>query len=302
MLQKRSEGEHGHVPVLLNEVLGYLNLSAGKTILDATIGYAGHASKILELIAPNGFLIGIDKDIEALNIAKNNLSAFDGKYVLLKDDFRNLERDLSQLNINKLDGILFDLGVSSLQLEKPERGFSIRYDGPLDMRMDASSQRRARDLVNSCSFDELVAILKEFGEEPKAKSIARLIIEHRKKIPLTTTRGLRDLVEKAYHYKRYKIHPATKTFQAFRIAVNDELESLKSGLEKIVKFMAPASRLCVISFHSLEDRIVKNYFKKLAISGVAKIITKKPVTPSKEEMENNPRSRSAKLRVIEKVN
>jgi len=301
MLSRSPEPVSRHEPVLLEEVLDFLKLSGGKKILDCTAGCGGHSRRILERIMPDGFLIGIDKDSQALTEAKKNLEGFEGKFVLFQDDFKNAKRIVESAGVSGIDGALIDLGVSSLQFDNIERGFSIKGNGPLDMRMDTRSDVSARDIINRSSFEELARIMEEFGEERMSKKIARLIVEKRNKKPLDTTGDLSRIVEQAYGYRGYRSHPATKVFQAFRIAVNNELESLKAALEDVTNILTPQSRLCIISFHSLEDRIVKNYFKSLYVKEEARLVVKKPVRPSRDEEIRNPRSRSAKLRVIEKI-
>lgn len=292
-----------HKPVMYNEILGYLNLRAGKTILDCTVGTAGHAKKILEKITPNGKLIGIDRDADSLSFAEQNLKEFKGSYVLVKDDFRNLDLVLENLKIKKVDGILFDLGLSSFQLDNPNRGFSIKADGPLDMRMDRDSYISAYDLVNSLSEREISSILRNFGQERWHNRIAHLMIEQRTCHPIHTTRELSELVVKAVGYRSTaeKIHPATRTFQAFRIAVNRELEALDIALDKAIQFLNKDARICIISFHSLEDRIAKQKIRGFSKEYLIKVITKKPIRPTQEEIEDNLRARSARLRVAERI-
>lgn len=287
-----------HQAVLLREVLDYLKLAPGKKILDCTVGGGGHARSILELITPGGILIGIDQDEEALKAAALNLKEFKENIYLIHNNFRNLKRHLSELSIGEIDGVLFDLGLSSLQLEEGARGFSIRLDGPLDMRMDRGLKIDAGYLVNNLSEPEITDLLKRFGEERYSRRIARTIVAKR---PVKTTHKLADIVSKAVPARaRYrKIHPATKTFQALRIAVNKELDALESALDVVVRYVKKGGRICAISFHSLEDRIVKNKYKYYKAQGLLKIITKKPITPHREEVLENKRSRSAKLRVAE---
>jgi 16S rRNA (cytosine1402-N4)-methyltransferase len=292
-----------HKPVMPEEVIRCLNLNSGAIVLDCTIGTGGHALEILKRISPNGRLIGIDKDADSLSLAKQKLKHFNGDFTLVKEDFRHLDTILEHLKIEKIDGILFDLGVSSFQLDNPERGFSLRFDGPLDMRMDKDSYISAYDLVNSLSEREISSILKNFGQERWHNRIAHSVIEQRKKMPISTTRELSDLVIKVIGYKGIgqKIHPATRTFQAFRIAVNRELEALDIALEKAIKFLKKGGRICVISFHSLEDKIVKEKFRVFQRANFIRIINKKPLRPTQEERQQNIRSRSAKLRAAERI-
>jgi 16S rRNA (cytosine1402-N4)-methyltransferase len=285
------------------EVLEYLRAKEGDCIIDATVGTGGHARLILEAIGAKGKLIGIDRDLESLLFAKSQLSAFEKNITLVHDDFRNLDSILKRLKIKQVDAMLFDLGVSTFQLDDPQRGFSFRFDAPLDMRMDRNSHICAYDLINHLSEEELSSILKTFGQERWHNRIARFLVRERARQPITSTSELAELINKAIPYKaRFeKIHPATRTFQAIRIAVNRELEALEEALDKASKFIKPAGRICVISFHSLEDRIVKQKFKLLYREGIAHIITGKPIRPAPMEIEANPRSRSARLRVMERL-
>ncbi|MEW6170111.1 MAG: 16S rRNA (cytosine(1402)-N(4))-methyltransferase RsmH [Candidatus Omnitrophota bacterium] len=291
-----------HKPVMCQEVLGYLLLQEGDIILDATIGLGGHAREILSKITPGGRLIGVDHDKDALKIACENLKTYINDIELVHGDFRNLDKILKKLNLNKVDGMLFDLGVSSFQLDNPERGFSFQVDGPLDMRMDKTNYISAYDLVNNLTEKELALILETFGQERFHNRIAHYLVEERKNSPIETTKELSRIILRAIGRHSYqKIHPATRSFQALRIAVNRELEALSEGLGKSIDFLRSGSRICVISFHSLEDRIVKTVFKDLANKGILKIITKKPVRANFSETKDNPRSRSAKLRVAERL-
>ncbi len=290
-----------HVPVMLNEVLEYLNLAPGKTIVDATLGTAGHGLEIIKRIRPTGRLIGIDRDRQSLSIARERLADFKGSYELVHANFMNLDTVLSGLNIKKVDGIIFDLGVSSFQLEDAQRGFSFQSQGPLDMRLDTDSYISAYDLVNNLNEEEISALLWNFGQERWHNRIAHLLVKERQSHPISTTAELSDIVVRAIppRYRSYRIHPATRTFQAVRIAVNRELEALSSAIEKAIAFLDKNARICVISFHSLEDRIIKFAFRKAESEHILRIITPKPLVPSETEIENNPPSRSAKLRVGE---
>lgn len=292
-----------HRAVMINEVLQNLMPKAGNIIVDCTIGDAGHTRSICQQIQPTGRLIGIDQDTEALSRASNNLKEYKDLCTLVHDNFRNLGSILDDLKISGADGIIFDLGLSLFQIEMAGRGFSFRYPGPLDMRMDRTSQLPAYQLINCLSQDEISKILRTYGEERWSNRIARYIIRARKKASITTTTQLADIVKKAIPARnwRRRIHPATKTFQAFRIVVNQEIEALKQGLTAAIAYLNLGGRVCVISFHSLEDRIVKEKFKNYSRQGVLKIITKKPLIPSRAEISDNRRSRSAKLRVAEKV-
>lgn len=292
-----------HKPVLLKEAIAFLNLAPQNIIVDATVGGGGHAIEIVKKIAPNGLLIGIDKDNEALDIASRRLEPYRDLVKLINKDFRYTTEILSNMGVDKIDGILFDLGISSIQMERPERGFSIKNNGPLDMRMDMSLDVTAQKLVNRLREDELSEIIKNFGEERFHKRIARNIVNTRVKKPITTTFELAQIVVHSMPagYRYQKIHPATRTFQAIRIMVNNELDSLKEALLEMPSILKKGARVCVISFHSLEDRIVKNVFKDFHKQGVLKIVTKKPVIAQEEEVLENPRARSAKLRVAEKA-
>jgi len=292
-----------HIPVLVEEVMNLLRCEAHKTYVDATIGGGGHALEVLRRTSPDGIVIGIDWDEEAIAEAKGALVTFGDRIKILRENFVRLPDLLEALNISEVDGILLDLGLSSLQLEKKERGFSLKGEGPLDMRMDRRIDRTAADLLNGLSFQELESTLREFGEERWAKRIAKTILREREEKPIGTTQELRKIVHRAIpgRFHSRKIDPATRTFQAFRIRVNEELENLRRVLETGWTFLKKGGRICVISFHSLEDRMVKETFRRLDTDGVMRRITKKPIAPSEEEKQRNPRSRSAKLRCAERV-
>lgn len=289
-----------HIPVLLEELTGFLNLKQGMVILDATIGEGGHAERILEKTGPDGLLIGIDKDEQALKLAAQKLAGFGGRALLFHDDFKNAVRILDEIGRTDIDGAFFDLGVSSLQLDEARRGFSIKYEGPLDMRMDQACGFTAEDIVNREPLDELERILREFGEERFFRRIARAIVEKRRLAPIKTTAQLKELIERTVP-RTGRLHPATKTFQALRIAVNGELDVIDPAIRGVIGRLRRGARVCVISFHSLEDRIVKNLFRSLKEEGVVQIITKKVVIASDEERMANARARSAKLRVAERL-
>ena len=290
-----------HKSVLLKESVEILTSNEGKIYVDCTLGGGGHAKEILKR-RQDIYLIGIDKDDEAIEIAKENLKGFEDRISIYKADFRNLDLVLQEEGIEKVDGFLFDLGVSIFQI-KGERGFSFQINAPLDMRMDPEQTLTAYKVVNNYPERELIRILKEFGEEKFAVKIAKAIVQRRKKKPIETTGELVDIILSVVpeYYKHGRIHPATRTFQAIRIEVNRELESLKESLEKTKEFLAPKGRLVVISFHSLEDRIVKSFMKEKENQGILRILTKKPITPSPEELRENPASRSAKLRAAERL-
>ena len=292
-----------HKPVLCREVLQYLRPQPGDTIIDCTIGEGGHAQAILKFLSPGGRLIGIDQDREALCIAEKKLISYRDSLELVYGNFINMDRIVKEKGIDHIDGILLDLGVSSLQLDTPRRGFSIMRDGPLDMRMNPEAKVTAADLVNTLTRDEIVRILKSFGEERWASRIAGAIIRHRETDPIITTGQLTGLLLRTIPQRspKRRIHPATRTFQAFRIAVNCELEVLDRTLSKIPGLLSEGGRVCVISYHSLEDRIAKDRIREFSKTGILKTLTKKPVRPREEEVSLNPRARSAKLRAVERI-
>ena len=261
--------EYKHIPVLKEKVLFYLNLKEDGTYVDATLGEGGHAQAILERLGAGGRLIGIDQDEQELLIAKRRLKRFGSKVTFIQDNFKDLDLILGSLKVKELSGIFFDLGLSSFQLDDLTRGFSFRFDAPLDMRRDRKSKIRAADLINGCSEREIEDIIRRYGEERWAKRIAKFIVKERRVRPIVTTSQLVNIIEAAIP-KRFwskKIHPATKTFQALRIAVNQELEALEEGLRKGIDFLARGGRIVVLSFHSLEDRIVKLQFRQLETEG-----------------------------------
>ena len=306
-----------HLPVMLPEVLTSLDAARGGLFVDATLGLGGHAEAILQASAESR-VIGFDRDREAIRLAEARLAGFGSRFISVHTDYRQIRETLGELGISAVDGILADLGVSSWQLDTPERGFSFRHRGEsLDMRMDRSQGSTAADLVNRLSERELADLIWRFGEERAARRIARLIVATRTRSPVRTTGELADLVVKAVHQKgRWRIHPATRTFQALRIAVNGELEGLDEFVAASVDLLAPGGRLVIITFHSLEDRIVKRALKiqsgrcvcpptqpTCGCGAVRRIepLTRKPVAPGKEEIEVNPRARSAKLRACRKI-
>jgi len=287
------------------EVLDYLDLKPGKTIVDATEGTAGHSLAIIERILPGGGLIGIDRDETSLVVARERLSKFGSACRLIHGNFVDIDTLLENMGVRSVDGILFDLGISSFQLQDVSRGFSFQGDGPLDMRMDKDSYISAYDLVNNLNEEELSTLLWNFGEERWHNRIARLIVQEREKEPIATTLQLANIVARSipsrYRHRFYRIHPATRTFQAVRIAVNRELEILEEAVNKAIAILNKKARICVISFHSLEDRIIKFAFRKAESDGLINILTPKPLTPAAREVESNPASRSSKLRVAERV-
>jgi 16S rRNA (cytosine1402-N4)-methyltransferase len=283
-----------HVPVLLEETMEFLDVRADRLYLDGTLGLGGHAAEILRRSAPMGRLIGLDRDGQALSRARDTLAPFGARARLVHADFREAG---AALGAERADGILIDLGVSSLQLDSAERGFSFRHDGPLDMRMDPSQGPTAADLVNRLPEDELANLIYRLGEEPASRRIARAIAEARKRRHFATTLELAAVVQKtASRSRRPGLDPATRTFQALRIAVNGELDGLGPALESLAGFLTTGGRLAVIAFHSLEDRVVKQTFRALAGRGSHRLLTRKAVKPTERETKWNPRARSARLR------
>lgn len=304
-----------HLAVMVGEVVELLSVGRGGVYIDGTVGSGGHAAAILDAAGPGCRLLGIDRDAEALGRARERLAGRRDACELVRGDFADMAGLASGCGITAVDGILLDLGVSSDQLESAERGFSFEQDGPLDMRMDRSQPTRAADLVNALSEAELKLILREFGEEPRAGGVARRIVSAREASRIETTAELSRLAVRAWGGRRGRRHPATRTFQALRIAVNRELDSLAAGLAAGLRLLKPGGRMAVISFHSLEDRIVKHAFARhagrwesLPAGGrewrgeepAVRRVTRKPVRPSEEEAVRNPRARSAKLRVAER--
>lgn len=271
-------------------------------IADCTIGTGGHAEEILKIIGKTGYLIGIDRDKEALRLAQQRLQTVSDNFRLFHTNYTQVGSVLHELHLQRLDGAIFDLGVSSLQLDTASRGFSIQHNGALDMRMDQDDTVTASDIVNRYSKQELEALFKEFGDERFARRIAERIVRERERERITTTGRLGEVVQDAlpYRYRFKKIHPATRVFMALRIAVNNEIDNLCEGLNTTIPLLGIGARACIITFHSIEDRIVKNTFKEYSRRSELKILTKKPIRPSEEEVRNNPRSRSAKLRVAER--
>jgi 16S rRNA (cytosine1402-N4)-methyltransferase len=306
-----------HLPVLLQEVLQAFEPCALKTFVDGTVGAGGHATALLERYPTLELLIGIDQDPQARLLAEQRLAPFQGRYKLVAGNFRYIGTHLNQLGIEQVDGILLDLGVSSMQLDQAERGFSFQYDGPLDMRMDPTAPQSAADLVNTLSEAELTQILRDYGDLAQARQLASAIVAGRQQAPLTTTRQLVELLRPvARPIRGGRIHPLTLVFQALRIAVNQELQVLEAALPAAVAALRPGGRLAVITFHSKEDRIVKQWAREAAqdwtadptnpysgrqsVEPTVRLITK-AVQATKAEQKHNPRSRSAKLRVVEKL-
>lgn len=282
-----------HIPVLVNEVIEILAIKEDGVYVDATLGSGGHTEKILQRLGPSGRVIGIDRDEEAIRRTVQRLR--DRRLITIHASFSGMAEALRGAGFKEVDGIMMDLGVSMNQLKDPDRGFSFQSDARLDMRMDRTQPLTAEEIVNRWSLKRLEQIIREYGEERFARPIARAIITERQKGPIYSCRQLADIVMKVKR-KRGRIHPATKTFQALRIAVNNELEELRQGLNQSVELLKTDGRLAVISYHSLEDRIVKRFFVKAEQDGLMKRITKKPVLPSEEELRRNPSARSAKLR------
>ncbi|MBR2191095.1 MAG: 16S rRNA (cytosine(1402)-N(4))-methyltransferase RsmH [Eubacterium sp.] len=310
--------DFNHVSVLLDETIEGLNINPDGIYFDGTLGGGGHSYEILKRLTGKGILIGVDQDGDAIDAASERLKEFEGKFQLVRSNYSEIETILNDLKISKIDGIVLDLGVSSYQIDNLERGFSYKEDAPLDMRMDQRQLLNAADVVNGYTEEQLIAMLRDYGEERYAKSIAKAIIEGRKDRPIATTQELSDIVKNAVP-KKYQIakgHPAKKTFQAIRIEVNNELNILRQTLDKMIEHLNPGGRICVITFHSLEDRIVKLNFRNnenpctcppdfpVCVCGKkskGKVITRKPIVPSDEEVENNKRSKSSKLRIFERA-
>jgi 16S rRNA (cytosine1402-N4)-methyltransferase len=299
-----------HLPVLVSQVVTALAPSARGWIVDATVGLGGHARALLEA-QPEARLLGLDVDSEALELARERLAVFGRRVVLVNASYGSLTAIASDQGVAHADGVLFDLGVSSLQLDTPSRGFSFRHDGPLDMRFGRDGATVA-DLLTDIEEEELVRALREFGEEPRARRVARAIVRARLRQPIRTTGELNRVVHAALGQRRGRIDPSTRTFQALRIAVNRELESMPSAIDQAARLLKPGGRLAVIAFHSLEDRLVKRALRRLSGRCVCppgsfacqcrperllEVLTPKPVTPGPEELADNPRARSAKLRV-----
>lgn len=303
---------------MLAEVLEYLQPSSGRVFVDCTLGGGGHSLELVKRLVPDGKLIGIDQDDEALTAASERLREFSANVVLAKGNFSQIGEIVADSGVSSVDGVLFDLGVSSHQLDAAERGFSFRSDAPLDMRMDSSAGETAADLVNSLSERDLSDIILKFGEERWARRIAKFIVERRKRERIESTGELVEVILAAVPAgaRTERIHPATRTFQGLRIAVNRELESLRVGMEEAIRLLSPGGRVCVLSYHSLEDRIVKEALLKCTgrcscppslpvcccgAKQTMRILTRKPVVATEEEIDRNPRARSAKLRAAEKI-
>ena len=305
-----------HLPVLLGQVLSFLRVKEGGIYVDCTLGLGGHSEEILLQLDGTGQLIALDRDQEALDRSRQRLGSRFHNLQAFHENFKDLPHLLSRLEVREVDGCLVDQGVSSHQLDSAERGFSFRLEGPIDMRMDTRQQTTAAQLLNQLPKEDLAGIFWRYGEEKAARKIATAIVEHRKLSPFRTTTDLAQIVEKVKGRTQRSIHPATLVFQALRIEVNQELAGLEEFLQQVISLLAPEGRLVVVSFHSLEDRIVKTVFRKEAGKCVCfqpaglcacprvervRILTRKPVTPARQEIESNPRARSAKLRAVEKI-
>ena len=310
--------EFKHTSVLLNETIEGLNIKPDGIYVDGTLGGGGHSLEVCRRLGAKGSIIGIDQDAAAIEAAAERLKDFGEKVTIVRSNYCDMKSRLRELGIDKVDGIILDLGVSSYQLDTAERGFSYREDAPLDMRMDTRQTMTARDIVNHYSEMELYRVIRDYGEDKFAKNIAKHIVIARDKEPIETTGQLSEVIKKAIpmKYQKKSGHPAKRTFQAIRIELNRELEVLRDSLDDMIDLLKPGGRLCIITFHSLEDRIVKSAFKKnenpcicppdfpVCVCGkVSKgsIVTRKPILPSEEEMEANSRSKSAKLRIFERI-
>lgn len=309
--------EFVHKSVLLNETIDGLNIQPDGIYVDGTLGGGGHAYEVCRRLGDKGSIVGIDQDAAAIEAAGNRLKDFGEKVTIVRSNYCDMKSKLHELGIDKVDGIVFDLGVSSYQLDTAERGFSYREDAPLDMRMDTRQKMTARDIVNDYEEMELYRVIRDYGEDKFAKNIAKHIVAARKVKPIETTGELTEIIRASIpmKYQKKSGHPAKRTFQAIRIELNRELEVLKDSLDDMIDLLNPGGRLCIITFHSLEDRIVKSAFRKnenpctcpsdfpVCVCGkVSKgsILTRKPILPSEEEMEENSRAKSAKLRIFER--
>ena len=308
--------KHIHISVLLNESISSLNLKENSVIVDATLGYGGHSSNILERVN-KGYLFAFDQDSEAIRYSTDRLNKIGTNFTIIKSNFVNMKEELNKRDINKVDAVLFDLGVSSPQLDDESRGFSFHNDARLDMRMDREQKLSAYEVVNEYSEQDLSRIFYKYGEDKFSKSIARKIVEYRKNKPIETTLELVEVIKSGVPMKyRINKHPARQIFQAIRIEVNHELDVIEPALSQALELLRVGGRVAVITFHSLEDRLVKNYFKEKTkvddkVKGMPnipdeylpdfKLVVNKAIIPSEEEIENNPRARSSKLRVIERI-
>ena len=308
-----------HVSVLLHETVDGLNVRPDGTYVDATLGGGGHAFEVCSRLNDKGRFIGIDQDADAIEAAGKRLAGFGEKVTIIRSNYRDMKPRLHDIGVDKVDGIVIDLGVSSYQLDTAERGFSYRADAPLDMRMDQRQKTTARDIDNSYSEAELYRVIRDYGEDRFAKNIAKHIAAEREKGPIETTGQLNEIIRHAIPMKIQKTsgHPSKRTFQAIRIELNHELDVLKDSLDDMIDMLNPGGRICIITFHSLEDRIVKSLFRKsenpctcpshfpVCVCGrtpKGRVVTRKPILPSEEETQSNSRSKSAKLRIFERAN
>lgn len=308
----------GHTSVLLQETVDGLHIRLDGIYVDATLGGGGHAYEVCRRLSEKGRFIGIDQDADAVEAAGKRLEGFGEKVTIIRSNYRDMKPQLQNIGIDSVDGIILDLGVSSYQLDTAERGFSYRMDAPLDMRMDQRKEMTARDIVNSYSEAELYRVIRDYGEDRFAKNIAKHIVAEREKAPIETTGQLNEIIRHAIPMKIRKTsgHPSKRTFQAIRIELNHELDVLRDSLDDMIDMLRPGGRICIITFHSLEDRIVKSAFRKnenpctcpsdfpVCVCGKTskgKVVTRKPILPSAEEMETNSRSKSAKLRIFERA-
>ncbi len=306
-----------HTSVLLRETVDGLNVRPDGIYVDATLGGGGHAFEVCSRLNDKGRFIGIDQDADAIEAAGKRLEGFGEKVTIIRSNYRDMKPQLHKIGIDKVDGIVIDLGVSSYQLDTADRGFSYRVDAPLDMRMDQRQKMTAKDIINGYSESELYRVIRDYGEDRFAKNIAKHIVAEREKAPIETTGQLNEIIRHAIPMKIRKMsgHPSKRTFQAIRIELNHELDVLKDSLDEMIDMLNPGGRICIITFHSLEDRIVKSAFRKnenpctcpshfpACVCGKVskgKVVTRKPILPSVEEMESNSRSKSAKLRIFER--
>ena len=310
--------EFRHKSVLLKETIEALNITPTGVYLDGTLGGGGHAFEVCKKLKDNGRLYGIDQDADAIEAAGERLEEFGERAVIIRDNYSNAREVLREQGVEKVDGILLDLGVSSYQLDTVDRGFTYKYDTPLDMRMDQRQELTAREIVNDYDEQRLYWVIKDYGEDQFAKNIAKHIVQARKQKPIETTFELNEIIKAAIPAKMRSLggHPSKRTFQAIRIECNHELEVLKNTLGDLIYLLNPQGRLCIITFHSLEDRIVKNFFREMenpctcppefpvCVCGkipYGRVVTRKPILPSQDELDTNSRSKSAKLRVFERI-
>ncbi|MEI7481286.1 MAG: 16S rRNA (cytosine(1402)-N(4))-methyltransferase RsmH [Elusimicrobiota bacterium] len=294
------DGNYTHLPVLLEETTQLLITDKSGIYIDATLGLGGHTIKMLSILDDKAKVLGVDWDPEMAALAAKNLEPYGPRAKVIQGNFANIDEILKRENLGGITGILFDLGISSLHFDKPSRGFSLKHEGPLDMRINSGNPLTAYSIINHWPYEQIEHLIRVCGERHSNK-IARAIVDKRSAKPMETTAELRDLIERVVPFRGEKIHPATKTFLALRVAVNYEFDNLTRGIQKAMPFLTKGARMGIITFHSLEDRIVKETFKIMADMGDWKMVTRKPVIPSEAEVATNKRARSAKLRVIEKA-